>query len=329
MKNAQKRWTDTITFISKNPLPAGGNPTLMNPILEALRSTPTAIQNALSPMMSQDGVNNRPKSEPDRDYRRACIMLKCRFLYPQANWQAAINEVNNNYKSNYATWYKTDLGYARDKVYSSSEVARSKFNELVTQPEQFMKQYLLSVQGTDDRKAETYGFYMKSEGIYKLGPDSLTLKNAELKDLKAINVPAKLYAETIKPPNTINQIEATVSSVDATCTLVLTTQFSGCCYCFMVNGSNYAAAHIDPGRGEGASTGEVISQALRAHGGFRNGNGGTFKAYGRVGDGSGLFGYGKSVGYTIIIAVKHSNTWEVYAQLQHVDKHVEVKRIDQ
>lgn len=325
MKNAETRWNETLEFIRQHPLPVGTNPTLMDPILQALRDTPQATRSAISPLMTQDGVANRPQSKPDRNYRRACIMLKCRFLELQANWPAAVTMVNNQYRNNYANWYKIELEGSRDAVYSTREVAQRKLFALETHTEEFMRQYPLRTFGKPTRQKETYGIYMVA-GIYNV---NCTQPNLGKITVDAINVPAVLYADTIAPPDTINQIQATVSSVDRSCNLVLTTQFSGCCYCFMINGQDYAAAHIDPGRGAGAYTGDFISAQLRANGGFQNGNGGTFKAYGRIPNGSGLFGYEGSVGHMIIVAVRGpDNTWKVYAQHQNVDGSMEVRRID-
>jgi hypothetical protein len=113
--------------------------------------------------------------------------------------------------------------------------------------------------------------------------------------------------------------------------MMLTTQFTGCTYCFMVSGdgTSLVAAHIDPGGGVGRTsphTGESISQALRANGGFNNGNGGVFRAYGRVAD-AGPFGYPKSATQMIITALKHHGRWQIYAQIAEGNG-FRVERID-
>jgi hypothetical protein len=94
----------------------------------------------------------------------------------------------------------------------------------------------------------------------------------------------------------------------------------------MVNGANLAPVHIDPGKGTGI-TGRQISQQLRNNGGFSNGNGGTFKAYGRVNPGAGLFGYSQAAHQTIIVAVKRGGGWRVFAQID-MGTNLTVERID-
>jgi hypothetical protein len=96
------------------------------------------------------------------------------------------------------------------------------------------------------------------------------------------------------------------------------------------DGASLVAAHIDPGGGIGRTTthtGQSVSQALRANGGFRNGNGGTFRAYGRVNDENRDFGYPMSADQMIIAALKVENRWRVYAQITE-GTGWRVKRID-
>jgi hypothetical protein len=138
--------------------------------------------------------------------------------------------------------------------------------------------------------------------------------------INAINVPATPYSRVQGSPGALT---ATLSSLDPSCNLMLTTQFIGCCYCFMVNETNLAAAHIDP---EKKVTGQHVSQQLRAHGGFSNGVGGTFRAYGRVDDGSRTYGYPQSAYQMIIVAVRQ-RAWEVYAQIAR-EKTWDTRRID-
>ena len=90
-----------------------------------------------------------------------------------------------------------------------------------------------------------------------------------------------------------------------------------------------ASAARDPGGGVGRTSvydGETVSKALREGGGFRNGNFGVFRAYGRVADKS-QYGYPLDATQMIIVALKGKNGWKVFAQISKTDG-FRVERID-
>jgi len=147
-------------------------------------------------------------------------------------------------------------------------------------------------------------------------------------NFRAINVPAVLF-ETVK--GSLDSLTGTDSSDFGDCSVMLTTQFTGCTYCFMMSAdrSRLMAAHIDPGGGVGRTSehsGESVSKALRETGGFRNGNFGVFRAYGRVADKS-QYGYPLTATQMIITALKGKNGWKVFAQIAEANK-FRVARID-
>ena len=87
--------------------------------------------------------------------------------------------------------------------------------------------------------------------------------------------------------------------------------------------------HIDPGGGVGRTsthTGESVSKALRENGGFRNGNGGVFRAYGRVSNGA-EYGYPLTASQMIITALKGKSGWKIFAQIAEANG-FRVERID-
>lgn len=307
-KDAEVRLQETIQFIGNTP-PANfvGD---MNLIVRALntwrRTASLNTRHTLSLLMSQEKAPNRPKNSVDRSYRRAAIMLKCVLLAPETQWAATALQVNNN-AQNFANLYRFNVNDSRDAVYSSPGVARANLDLLKAHPKRFLNQFKVVVNGRAQGQAFPYGFYMFN-GVYKL--DCLHPGNGRITET-AINVPATPYANV---QNHLGNIQATLSSVNNHCDLMLTTQFTGCCYCFMPNGANLAAAHIDPQGLVTGITGQQISAQLRANGGFSNGNGGNFQAYGRVDVNSGLFGYPQTAQQMIIIAVKKAGAWRVYAQ---------------
>lgn len=308
-KDVEVRLQETIQFVRTHPPPnfAGDFNTIVQALNTWRRTASAQTRRTLSVLMSQEKAPNRPKNQVDRTYRRATILVKCALVEPETQWAATAAQVNNSTHT-FANPYTWALEASRDKLFSSPAAARENLNLLKTHPKSFLNQHKLIVNGRPQGQRFSYGFYMEN-GIYNLDCN-MPFKGLITED--AINVPATPYGNV---QNNLGNIQATLSSVDTNCDLMLTTQFTGCCYCFMVNGANLAAAHIDPqGRTTGI-TGQHISQQIRANGDFSNGNGGTFEAYGRIAVGSGLFGYPQTAQQMIIVAVKKAGTWRVYAQI--------------
>ena len=273
--------------------------------------------------MSQEGTPNCPSKSADRALRRATILLQCAVTSPDpAGWAQKRSDVNAS-KTGFLGFYGAALGYAYDAVCSGALAAQNR-DFLLASPQEFLEKFKITVTGKGTSAPFEYGFAMET-GAYPIlagNPFQTATK------LRAINVPAVLFATVER---SLGAITGTRSSDHTDCSLMLTTQFTGCTYCFMVSGdgSSLVAAHIDPGGGVGRTsphTGESISQALRATGGFDYGNGGVFRAYGRVADG-GPFGYPKSATQMIITALKHNGRWQVYAQIAEGNG-FRVERID-
>jgi hypothetical protein len=312
-KDWNTRLSKTITLV-KSTAPPGfsGDRTVVVNALDRWNTTAPADQRKrLSELMSQEGTPNCPTRSPDRALRRAAILLQCAVTTPDpAGWAQKRADVNAA-KTDFLMFYGAALGYAYDAVCSGALAPQNR-DLLLTSPQDFLEQYKITVTGKGTSGPLEYGFSME-KGAYKIlagNPFRATTT------LRAINVPAVLYATVER---SLGAITGTRSADHADCSVMLTTQFTGCTYCFMVSGDggSLVAAHIDPGGGVGRTsvhTGESISQALRATGGFANGNGGVFRAYGRVAD-AGQYGYPKSATQMIITALKHNDRWQVYAQI--------------
>ncbi|MBN2122886.1 MAG: hypothetical protein JW821_01215 [Deltaproteobacteria bacterium] len=328
-KNWKTRLTETITFIRNAHVPnfKGDKGEIVDELTHWNANESMTRRQTLSGLMSQAGTPNRPSNATDRKYRRALILLKCAITdTDDTHWANAAAEVNRQTGSfqNLLQWA---LEAAWDAFCSRPDVAQRKITELKTDPETFLNAYTMAVSGKKTSGRTTYGFYMDA-GIYKL--DCLNYPPGS-HTVDAINVHVTPYVDVKTSPSTIS---ATSSGLDTECTLMLTTQFTGCTYCFMLNStrSELLAAHIDPGAASGGEgrlsspeDGKVMSKKLREEGGFSNGNGGTFKAYGRV-ESSAKFGYG--AGRVIIMGVKKNSAWEVYSQIQGIDRSLTVSRID-
>jgi len=319
MKNAHVRVQDTIQFIQSQRPPAV-SPAAFAGLTAALAvwstNAPQPARQQLSLLMSQNGTTNRPPSSQDRKYRRAMILLKCAIVDPNGNWAQLAQGVNNQAINGLAVQYGWAMEAARDAAFSTAPLVTNELNQLLTQTRRFMNSYKLVVNGQPNGGLIQYGFYMQ-QGAYYL--DCFQAQHGA--QVQAINIPAQPYAGIV---NTLGQIQATLADIAQGHTLALTTQFTGCCYCFERQGTNLAAAHIDPqGRATGV-TGQQIQQALQG-GGFANTIGGPFRAYGRVNGNQ--FGYPQAAQQMIVVAVARNNRWRVYAQIDLGNNNIQVERL--
>jgi hypothetical protein len=325
-KDWNTRLTQTITFVRNTPAP-GTYTADRHVVAGALddwnQTAPAAQRKRLSELMSQEGTTHRPAGKPERALRRATILLQCALIAPDtAGWSRKRDETNNN-NGGEANLYGFALETAHDHVCSTDQ-AGANLAFLLASPKEFLAKYKVLVNGKSTSGRFEYGFTME-KGTYKMqvgNPNQTPTK------ILAINVPAVLF-DTVE--RSLDSLTGTRSSDYDNCSVMLTTQFTGCTYCFMVSadGSSLVAAHIDPGGGIGRTsnhTGESVSKALRDNGGFRNGNGGVFRAYGRVADAT-QFGYPTSAQQMIITALRLKNRWRVYAQIAEQTGFT-VKRID-
>lgn len=312
-KNSQTRLKETITTVRTAKTNSfGGDRT---PIVQALNhwKTENPMQAiSLSEKMSMNDVPNRPKTEAHRAYRRAIILLKCAIMRPTKTneWDGEIASTHKQKDEILADLFGYDLEEARDVVGSSPSAVNPMITELESNPLGFLENNVVTIAGKKESSDFPYGVFM-TKGGYRIDPFD---RVAEHKKIQAINVPATLYASV---KDSLGAIHGTRSDDFDDAAVMFTTQFTGCTYCFSINGGSIVAAHIDPGGGIGRSSeydGVTISKALRENGGFANGNGGEFKAYGRI-DANG-YGYPKDVDQmTIVAARSHDDIWHVYSQI--------------
>jgi hypothetical protein len=325
-KDWNRRLSDTVTVV-KTTAPAGfaGDRHLVITALEKwLLDTPVDRKKRVSELMSQEGAPSRPSQGTNRALRRASILLQCALISPDpAQWPEKQSLVNSTKADFTAAMYKQTLSDAYDSV-CSGELGWANLGYFLTSPKEFLEKYKVIVSGRNDSAAYEYGFAMEN-GTYKISAGNPHQKTTKL---YAINVPAVLF-NTVE--HSLDAITGTRSADHTECSVMLTTQFTGCTYCFMLSpdGTSLVAAHIDPGGGMGRNsnhTGQSISKALREGGGFRNGNGGVFRAYGRVSD-PGQFGYPATASQMIITAVKRDGRWQIFAQIAE-DNGFRVQRIE-
>ena len=324
-KSWQLRLTETVTTVgTANTGTFDGD---RSPIVAALnrwKGDNPGRAMALSEKMSMNKALNRPKSEPLRAYRRAMILLKCAIMLPTNpdQWDAEVTQVNKAPDEHLPGLFGNDLSAARDKVGSSPNSVNPLIAKLEGNPLEFLEENVVTISGKKVSSDFPYGVYMSKGGLY-INPFDWDPNHIKI---QGINVPAVLYASVKDSPGAII---GTRSDDFADAAIMFTTQFTGCTYCFSVNGGSIVAAHIDPGGGVGRTSefdGITVSKAMREDGGFANGNGGEFKAYGRI-DGNG-FGYPADIDQMTIVAARaHDDNWHVYSQIVFGGKVISAQKI--
>jgi hypothetical protein len=350
-KNSTVRLTEAVTFITNTPV-AGIAPVLRNRLIAAITAfrTNTAVltQAQLSTAMSQEGVTNRPGSQANRKYRRAIIFLKCAITDPNpANWANHAAFVNTHCVADFAGEFRNAMIDATDAAHNSIVAATALIQALKNNPGTFLNDYKLMVNGPGASQVENYG--VKMEGlVLKLRFPQGTAPIAT----SAIKVGVTSWLAVKNPAGGTHPIIGTDSAAYAGEDLMLTTQFTGCTFCFQKNpaGTEVKAAHIDPGAALGGGrlphlsnapggiaqpgviysfAGDAISTELRATGAFAAPYGGQFFAHGRnFAAAVPTDGYDATATSVIILGIKRGGVWEIWRQMSTLAGFAGV-RIDQ
>ena len=273
-----------------------------------LNATPPQKQ-AISGFMSQSGSANRGGTVEARNYARAAIFLDCAIRYPNtpAEWPKMQRKVAGWSNSpNVKLFFTNQLAEVRDAVFSSRSVATRHIQNFQEHPVRWLNKYRLLVSTGSSAEVKPFGFFMV-DGKYNLDAGTPGRGQVQVNALCLI-------------PVTYNNVKAHADQVPATstagrkCDLVLTTQFTGCSYCFSIQNGELTTAHIEPGRGT-TNTGSGVSNDMRTNGAFAGGKHADFKAYGRVDLGSAEFGY-QACDQMIAIGMKRPGSgWRIYAQM--------------
>ena len=329
-KNPLTRLDDTVEFIRSATVPEFFRPTQLL-LVTALKAELAAInpvkQTYISTLMSQVSAENRPDDPQERNYRRAAILLHAIFSETK-HLNTDRKAINANDQRTPAEGFRTALVSACDKYFTRYDVAASNFNLLRTNPTHFLQSFQVSVNSgpTNDQDVSDYEVEMMN-GLYKLRAAG---SGANLYKFSALNVKAQLYKDLVDK----KKIKATNSSSDPSRTLMLTTQFSGCTFCYQEEGGNLLAAHIDPRSSTSAAAtsvfidGVTMAKNLQASGGFEGATGSEFKTLGRSDDGAGVSACYGTGSKAIVVAVKRTNDWTIFVQRQTGSYSSDVIRID-
>lgn len=323
LKDWTKRLNDTIDEIERSTPPGftGDKALIVTSLRTWLATAAMPERKAISELMSQDGLAKKP-AKADRTSRRAQILLQCALVRrDQKSWPEVQNLVNH---SPAGTPTLGAMSMAHDAIYSGQATGDFNRNYLIAHPKEFLERFRVSVASKPAPAIYEHSFFMQ-DGEYRITP--YAQHPPSVVRLHAMNMPATPFSQVKDDLANIPGLHTNSFNGQPHGTnLLLTTQFSGCSYCFMLTAdrASLITAHIDPEKGKGVD-GADIGKRLGAAGGFANGNGGVFRAYGRTQDAT-KFGYGD--GSMIIIAVRRGGTWEIWSQLTAVSGARTVERID-
>lgn len=325
-KGWASRLDDTIAFVAAHPAPAAIPAADFNLIVAWLRAwrrmTSTGAMEELSGLLSQKGAAQRGDTADIRSYYRATIMIKCVVTLARAAW-AGQADMEKRMPGNGVENYHDALNVARNYIRSQPDHVNQMLGELRADPLTLLDSTKFIVNGGNKNGNPTTYKVANVDGAWSF--DCYGTNRGRV-TLSAINVKATPYPSIQATPGAVTAVD---SAVGPGCDLMLTTQFTGCTFCFMksADGTNLRAAHIDPVRGSGYS-GQDVSLAMRTNGGFANANDGPWRAYGRVADNSGLYGYPQSAEQMIIVGIKDGGEWKVYAQVTEQGGNLRAERID-
>ena len=326
-KDTELRITETITFVEQHPVADATSAADHTLIVTWLRTwkqvTSTATKARLSALMSQEDAHHRAGSADGRAYIRASTLVKCAIALPESGWADAARSDKFTPAGQGDGIYTGALRAARDHIRSTPFHVNRMLADLRGDPLTFLGRTKLVINGGNKAgNPVSYKVAMK-DGAYSF--DCYGANKGRV-TVKAVNVMTTKYAVVSADLGALPTVD---TAVDASCDLLLTTQFTGCTFCFArsPDGSNMLAAHIDPGLGTGVS-GTAMSQSIRGGGGLAGaGNGGAFQAYGRVPNKSGLFGYPVSAAQMTIVGVRDAGDWNLYSQITALDGGLKANRI--
>lgn len=317
MKESHARISQTISFIRKATVTPAAAMDRRKGVADALQEWFDArgpAVDTVSAAMSQNKTRNRPSDADDRHYRRAIILIKC-VAYPAENRpdEHAAN-VNNVIKSNYAAALGQALIEAGQDLQLTSPTGLNEvYNLLLANPERFLTEKTIRINVASGVEGELeYAFYYHTGG-----------KRYEFASIAYAGVrPHKKVMVTVVPainwweiPGYPKEVVPTVANASGSPPLVITTQFTGCTFCYAPNGGGLLAAHVSPdGTNKDAArakTGKKLGEQLTDDGNSFKGYG-AFKTYVR-GATEEKLGYGDTE-QMYIIGVHGRNGWECWSQ---------------
>lgn len=336
-KDAQTRIDQTIAHILAQIGDAAERQTIRTYLTTqiAQMAGPTGVIKGISDSMSMNDLSARG-TEDERKQRRALIMIE--MVGGMASGMTAKTMGGTELATRFVQAIES-LRYVVDQNAGTGNVMRAVADALVTDPMGFLRrnvlmvfgsetdgvmtQYLVYEKPTTPGVAHKFGFYSAKMNKHRPHSPAITV----------VNVPGVVWSDV--PSRTKSSTTGSFASIQGTeldgAQLMLTTQFSGCSFCYKAHGGQTFAAHIMPGAehipgSDLAGGGEELARqlaGLRAPqvtgGDFAAPapTGGRLEVYGRgYASGAGRpAGYSDGVSMTLIgVRAPGATAWSFYSQ---------------
>lgn len=345
-KQYDKRLTDTIAFI-RNTAVLQRNGAWRGAVAdyceEWMGKAPDALQRQISELISQGLTTD---GDTNRNYRRAIALLGSVGGALQYQNFAVLSEANLKEAKRKAAISRAVRGAPFSAQLDDhveiflGEVGDQGFidamlHELCNRPLAFLSEHRLKIAGGQGG-LKSYKFFVYRDGMcgdrvtYGL---QATGKNFKYEpQVSVINVPATSFRDTKQKLNGLKGLDKIIGTEvkgGGACTVMTTTQFTGCSFCVQKCGTGIVAAHMDP---EGVNkktglTGPGIRGELMAANGFAFDATGLTSAlqgapvvYGCKADGDGGWGYEQAGRlYMTIIGLYLEAGWTLFTQFNADD----------
>ena len=353
IKGAQTRLDETIDYIvDRVPI---GEQTVVRQFVEGKVRTfhggvRAGIRGMSSPM-SMSGLAERGTADERKKRRSIMLMIMAYITGPVAGAAKTMSVMELT--ARFTEYIGVTRLLASQSEHGTGARILEKYNALIANPLDFLGTHIVHCFGAGHSGAMQQSFffeYTNGVGKYKFTAHVPgTARGCPRPTV--VNVPAVLWSAV--PNRTNNPAAGTFADIQGTRltggTCMVTTQFSGCSFCFKDHGGSVYAAHISPDDPNQHGAG------LPAHGGFSSGTrlarqlaglegevtggdfaapapgGGNFMVYGAgysniVGHDT---GYPPNAGgnYMTLIGTSHGGAWRFYSQ--HVNANGTIARVVQ
>jgi hypothetical protein len=343
-KNPRTRLDETVAYIaSRVPAPEQlAVRTFLNDTI-AFYGTGKSFKDYSNSMTMTDVKN--PGNEGERERRRALMMLEGMKTSATDARVLAIKTQPVGTVDTHLAALIDKVRIAADETKGSGGLLQSVFlNSLMSKTRMFLKHHRLPEGGIGSRtvaylyyeyKKDQYKIETTKPGIY---PKAYQFNAVSIPPVAWFDVPGRTNSQTAGSFAGIVGTELTGANA------MITTQFSGCCFCFKVVGARIFAVHIMPDAGSGGNAinggGTGLARQLAGQvPGITGGNfaapcpgGGQFFVYGagysNVPGFPGGYPPRQTSEYMNIFGRKRDDAWKIYTQHVHDNtNHYKVHRV--
>ncbi len=333
-KGAQTRLDETRDYIVSKITDGGEKARIKSYITTKITQLagPSGVVKGISDPMSMNDLTQRGTKD-ERKQRRSLIMIE--LMGGMSVGMSAKTLAATGLAAKFAESLES-LRWVVDQESGTGMVIAQPFNELKNNTLQFLSKYPLLVFGSEtDGKMHQYFIYEKPTTPnmphkFAFYSKSMHKHYAHSPKVSVSNVPGVVWSKVPgRGSNSTSGSFATIDGTECTESIMLTTQFSGCCFCYKTHGGKTFAAHIMPGdeskkgsdiTGGGKTLAEQLA-GLHATtvtpGDFKSPpapTGGQFYVYGRdYSNIPGQTGYTGGVQMTLI-GIRRGGTWNFYSQ---------------